>query len=357
MSHRWPVLLFCLFMPLVAVGCSAFPFWLRQNQADLPPEAFADTPTLEDVIYVVNANTDRVEQLQTEDATLRIEGMAVPALRLNMAYERPRNFRLRAHLSQFTGRELDLGSNDELFWFWIRRDQQPGVYYARHDEFAMSPVRHLVAIEPTRLPETLGLIRFEPHEQHAGPTPRENLLEIRSRIPAPRGDMTRVVLIDATYGWVVEQHYYDANGQLVLSTRAGRHRYYQNDAVTMPHHVKIRVLPGQPAQLAFEIDVSRYVFNRLANEHADLWSLPHIDGYPAIDITDPGFRPPAPPAARRPYQAGQMNPVTSYARTTQAGALPPGTSGPRPAPLAGNGPRPAPTSRRMVKLPRYRGYQ
>jgi len=349
--HRWTVLLFSLFMPLGAVGCSAFPFWLRPNRADLPPEAFANTPTLEDVIYVVNANTDRVDQLQTEDATLRVEGMPMPALRLNMAYERPRNFRLRAHLSQFTGRELDLGSNNELFWFWIRRDQQPGIYYARHNEFAVSPARQLVAIEPTRLPETLGLIQFKPDEQHIGPTRRENLLEIRSRIPAPRGDATRVVLLDAKYGWIVEQHYYDPNGQLVLSASASEHRYYRNDAVTMPHHVEIRVSPGQPAQLTLQIDVSRYVFNRLSGERADLWSMPRIEGYPAIDITDPGFRPPAAPVAHAPYQAGTVNAMTPY-----GGAARPGVMSPDAArQLAPTGPGDA--SQRMVELPQYRGYR
>ena len=68
-----------------------------QNKLDLPPEAFTETPTLEDVIYVVNANTDRVRQLQTDNATLRVidADFPIPPLRASMAYEQPRNFRLR----------------------------------------------------------------------------------------------------------------------------------------------------------------------------------------------------------------------------------------------------------------------
>ena len=31
-----------------------------------------------------------------------------------------------------TGPEVDLGSNDELFWFWVRRNEPPAVYFARH---------------------------------------------------------------------------------------------------------------------------------------------------------------------------------------------------------------------------------
>ena len=227
---------------------------------------------MDQVIDVVNSNTDRVRQLQTENATLRVEG--IPALRANIAFEKPRNFRLRAQLSQFTGRELDMGSNDELFWFWVRRDEQPGVYFARHDEFAASPARDLVPIAPGQLVDALGLIRLDPEARHSGPNARDDLLEIRSQIPSPRGDMTRVLLINAKYGWMVEQHYYDVNGQLLLSARAGEHRYYPNDAVTMPHRVEVRLLPGQPSQLAFDVDVGRYLFNQLTGEQPELWTLP-----------------------------------------------------------------------------------
>ena len=115
------------------------------------------------MVYVLNANTQRVQRLQTENATLRVEGM--PALRANLAYEQPRNFRLLAQLSQFTGRELDMGSNDELFWFWIRRDTQPSVYFARHAAFANSPARDLIPIEPNRLIDTLGLVYLDPAGQ------------------------------------------------------------------------------------------------------------------------------------------------------------------------------------------------
>ena len=333
MSRRQAVLLFCLFVPLVATSCRMRPLWLRQNQVDLPPEAFTGTPTLEDVIYVVNANTDRVRQLQTENATLRAEG--IPSLRANIAYEQPRNFRLRAQLSQFTGRELDMGSNDELFWFWVRRDEQPAVYYARHDEFATSPARDLVPIEPKQLTDALGLVRLEPGDRHAGPTRRENLLEIRSQIPSPRGDMTRVLLLDAKYGWMVEQHYYDANGQLLLSARASQHRYYPDDAVTMPHHVEVRLLPGQPTQLAFDVDVSRFVFNRLSGEPSELWTPPRIKGVPSVDIADPRFRPPVAAVRRDPYAAGAMYGPTIPGRDPRSVHGPPRTAG----------------------LPAYRGYR
>jgi hypothetical protein len=291
LSPRRTVLIVGLLLPLVAAGCHARPYWLRSQQAELPPEAFAGPPTLENVVYVLNANTQRVQRLQTDSATLRVEG--IPALRANLAFEQPRNFRLLAELSQFTGRELDMGSNDELFWFWIRRDSQPSVYFARHADFANSPARDLIPIEPNRLADTLGLVYLDPAGSHSGPIPREpNLLEITSKIPSPRGDLTRILLVDAKYGWVAQQHWYDVNGQLLLSARADRQRFYRDEAVTMPHHIEVAMLPGQPSQMAFDLDIGSYAINRLKGDAAQLWAMPQIEGYPSVDIADPQFRPP-----------------------------------------------------------------
>ncbi len=306
-------------------GCHVRPFWLRTDPVDLPPEAFAGQPALEDVIYVVNANTDRVRQLQTENATLRGDG--TPALRANLAYERPLNFRLQAQLSQFTGQELDMGSNRDLFWFWLQRDEQPSVYFARHGEFATSPTRNLIPVEPNRLIDTLGLVYLDPQGRHQGPTPREpNLLEIRSQIPSPRGDMTRVLSLDAKYGWIVDQQFYDANGQLLLSARASRHRYYPEDAVTMPHHVQVSLMPGQPGQMKFEVDVSRYVFNRLTGQSGELFAMPEIKGSPPVNVADPQFHPPVAAIPRDPYGTAMpygpkvpRDPRDVYGMTTPGG--------------------------------------
>ena len=336
MSQRSTALIIGLWSLILVTGCHVRPYWLRSPQADLPPEAFAGPPTLENVIYVVNANTQRVQRLQTENATLRVEG--IPALRANLAYEQPRSFRLLAQLSQFTGRELDIGSNDELFWFWVRRDSQPSVYFARHADFANSPARELIPMEPNRLVDTLGLIYLDPAGSHSGPVAREpNLLEITSRIPSPRGDLTRVLLVDAKYGWAAQQQWYDANGQLLLSARAGRPRFYREEAVTMPHHIEVALLPGQPAQMAFDLDVTSFAINRLTGDAAQLWTMPQIEGYPAVDIAAPQFRPPV--AGPLPGAGGTPHPVLV------PGAAPYGPSG--------YGTLESP---RTARLTNYRGY-
>lgn len=354
MNRYQAVMLLCLLLWPAMPGCRLLPSWMNRQPVELPPEAFTEPPTLDDVIYVVNSNTERVRQLQTESATLQLidAQYRIPPLKANIAYEQPRNFRLQAQLSQFTGRELDLGSNHDLFWLWIKRGE-PHVYYARHDEFASSPARDLIPIEPYRLADALGLVRLDANERHSEPTQRDNLLEIRSQIPSPRGNMTRVLVIDATYGWMVEQHYYDANGQLLLSARAAEHRYYPENAVSMPHHVEVRLLPGQPTQLAFELDVGRYLFNRLTGPQAERWSLPQIEGSPAVDIADPQFRP---PVAAMPYDSagGRASYGMAPYGTSPGGAIPPSPASRYG--VAGPG-QPAYVPTQTASLPAYRGYR
>jgi hypothetical protein len=297
-----------------SIGCQLRPAWLRPNKAELPPQAFAASPTLDEITFAVNANTDRIQQLQTESATLKAEGM--PALKADLAYARPNRFRLRAELFQFTGRELDLGSNEEVFWFWARRDTQPAIYFARHRQYATSHARDLIPVEPSRLLDSLGLIRFDPADRHDQPVARDDgRIEVRSYLPTPRGDLTRVVLIDGKYGWVLEQHLYDANGQLLLSAQASKFRFYPMDGVSLPHHIEVQVTPGQPSQMAFEVDVNGYLINRLYGEPTELWSLPNIEGYPLVDIAAPGFQPPVgpPPDTNHPaFTSGYAPPRTSH---------------------------------------------
>ncbi len=97
-----------------------------------------------------------------------------------------------------------------------------------------------------------------------------------------------------------------SNGQLLLSARASRQRFYRDEAVTMPHHIEVALMPGQPSQIAFDVDVGSYAINRLTGDSTELWAMPQIEGYPSVDIADPQFRPPV--AAIPPGSDGTNNP-------------------------------------------------
>src|SRR5215213_10982086 len=110
---------------LIATSGASCPQMMQQYTQPLP-RALQPNPPLDQVIAVVNDNSSRVHSLYAPRATVSVPGF--PGLRSIIAYQRQRNFRLRAETA-FTGPEIDLGSNNDLFWFWVKRNQPPALFF------------------------------------------------------------------------------------------------------------------------------------------------------------------------------------------------------------------------------------
>ncbi|HBB75444.1 MAG TPA: hypothetical protein DC048_13470, partial [Planctomycetaceae bacterium] len=160
------------------------------------PRALPVGATLEQVMATVHDNTARVRSLMVPQAVLLVPG--VPRLSARVACEPPRRFRLQAQTA-ITGPELDIGSNDDLFWLWLRQHKPPVIAFCAHDKYAQSNARRLLPIRADWMPELLGLVQFRPEDAHDGPFPvADGRIEIRSRIAAPDGDLFKSTLLDGT---------------------------------------------------------------------------------------------------------------------------------------------------------------
>lgn len=268
-----------------------------------PPVVFQATPTRDQVIATVNANTSRVQTLHSQ-GSMSIAG--VPALTAEIAVERPRRFRFRAGTG-LLGPELDLGSNDELFWFWAQRSPEPGVFYARHDQFAVSRARAMIPVEPATLVEALGLVELDPNGQVEGPVPLgSDRLEMRVRTPTAAGEFIRVLYLHHQYAWVVEQHLYGPQGQLLATTKADEYEYYPTVGVSLPHEISVQVPDGQ---LAFSLNLPRHSINQPGAIDPATYDLPQeqLANYQFYDIASPNFVPPGGP----PTQPASVQPRTS----------------------------------------------
>ncbi len=272
---------------------------LRQPLSPPAPTLFAGPPTLTEVIAAVNATSGQIRQLQTDSASLSVQGM--PTLRANLAAGPPRNFRLRASFIG-VGEVLDLGSNDQVFWAMVDVPQlmsevPRAVYYARHDQYLNSAARQALPIQPQWLVEALGLVQLDPAGRHEGPYQRgPGELEIRTRTPSPEGDVTKILVLHDRFGWILQQHWYDARGALLASVFTSQHQYEAALGISLPHAIEVRLPP--PAQ-SLQIRVENYVVNQLYSDPAQLWGMPAFQGYPLIDLaaaSAPAAAPAAPPA-------------------------------------------------------------
>jgi hypothetical protein len=271
-----------------ASGCR-WNHWFRRNAGEPPPIAFSALPSPMEAVAAVNANTQRVQSLQTQGATLAIPG--APSISAEIAIQRPQQLRLRGG-TQLLGPELDLGSNHQLFWLWAARMPDSAVYFARHDQFATSRARQMLAIEPAWLIEALGLVEIDTGSVIEGPhAAGTDRVQLRTTLASAGGPHTRLLILHSKYAWVLEQHVFDERGQLIASSRTSGHEYYPLDGVSLPKRIEVQVPQGV---LRLVLDVDRWGINQPLAEGQTLFELPRsqLGNYRFVDLADPNFVPP-----------------------------------------------------------------
>ena len=273
-----------LVVTAVASSGATCPSVLRGYQVGtMPlPRVLPPQPSLDQIIGAIHDNTQRVRNYMAPQAVISVPG--VPRLSAQVACEPPRRFRLRAQTA-VSGNELDLGSNDDLFWLWIRRHEPPVMLFCRHDQYAQSSARRLLPIRADWMPELLGLISFNPADSHEGPFPlADGRLEIRSRLSSPDGELLKSTLVDGTTGLVLEQHLFTPTGERLASVRTTQHRVDPTSGAALPRKVEV----SWPASdVNFTLDLKAVTTNMPTSDPGQLWQMPAYEGYEPIDLADP----------------------------------------------------------------------
>jgi hypothetical protein len=263
----------------------------------LPPK-----PTIEQVVDVVNRNSSQIQSFSTNQAS--ISGSGFPSLGASVAFERQRRFRLRAGTG-LTGTEVDLGSNDDIFWFWLRRNQPPAVYFCRHDQFASVAAQQSIPFEPSWLIEALGVSQLDPSLPHQLTILPNDRLRVDTIRNTPEGPVKTITILDGSQGWVLEQYVFDPQRRLLASSMASQHRRDPLSGLVMP---KVVVVNCPPAQFSLRIDLGNVEINRLSGDPSPLWTMPNYPGAAVVDLAAP---PPsiAPTGAMGQPQANRGRPT------------------------------------------------
>ena len=272
----WGLLLLLTWVSASGASC---PQVLQQYTQPIP-RALPPAATLTQIVDVVNDNSSRVQSLSTSRATVTTPGY--PALDANIVFQRPRSFRLVGQ--KFLGKEVDVGSNDELLWCWIKRAQPPAMLFCRHDQFATSAARSIIPIEPEWLIEAMGVVTFDKTDQIEGPFAIGNgRVEVKTRSLLPGRTISRITVIDETRGMVLEEHLYDAQGTRLASAMMSKHVRDPISGVTLPRHVEIR----SPGKFELTIDMADLQINQLSGNPAEVFAKPSYPGYNEVDLAQP----------------------------------------------------------------------
>jgi hypothetical protein len=270
---------------LFALCGASCPSFLRQKQQALPP-VLPPNPSWEQVVEVVNRNNGQIQSFSTNQASLTTPG--APTLRANVAFQRPMCLRLHGTYG-LTGSELDLGSNNAEFWFWVRRNEPQAVYFCRHDQFAASPARQMVPIQPDWLIDALGVSTFDTSLPIQGPFPQpDGHLEIRTIKETADGPVTKLTHVDASQGWVMEQTIVNAQGLELVRSEASGYRRDPRSGLWTPRYVK---LTCPTANFQMQLDLGNVEINVPSSSPAETFTRPALQNAPPVDLSNPNFRP------------------------------------------------------------------
>jgi hypothetical protein len=276
-----------------------------------PPIVFQDVPSVSRLVEVVN-RTDSIRELASNSASVEVLSMpSLPKLSATIALQRDRNFRLRANLPIVLGSGLDIGSNQDVFWFEVPEGMSKTLYYAQHERYRQQLNRAILPVDPTWLIDALGLVRLDASQIVAGPVKRDDgLLEVRSLIPMPDGAYQRVCFIEPTAGYVTHQFLYAPDGREIAKSVASNHRYYSEQSSALPHRVEFQLMPSGGPPLAMRVDIGTLAINQLLSSDPQQFVIPQ-NASEAYDLTNLAGAPPPQPTSAYVRAAG-VYPVNRY---------------------------------------------
>ncbi len=272
---------------LSAPGCT-----LSGAGASAIPVAFNTPPALPQVIDAINSNSERVQQLHSDNVRLSIPGQ-IGGLNATMTYEKsptphltPGRFRLSGEA--LGSRQLDLGSNDNRYWMWVKQNKPPTVFWGEHSRYHRSAAQQILPMPPSWIVEALGVVTLDPGGVHEGPFQSQygtpGLFQIRSQVPTPNGNLTRLLEIDESRALIVQQQIYDSSGRLLAVADLSNFNHDALQGVTLPRSIQIK-LP--PAGLAFNFEVDSYTLNQPVADPELRWAMPQLDGHQYRDLANP----------------------------------------------------------------------
>ena len=202
------------------------------------PEVVGETPTFEELQTVVNANSSKIETIFTSDASIGVASTPGWA-KCQIAFERPGNLRVVGSAPTM-GRVVDVGCNDERFWFWCDFQNSDELYFCRLDQYQNSAAARVLPLDPTWFPEAFGVVELKDDELVDGPTPQsDGSLLVTLKKARQDGVYLKRVYFEPKTAAILRQDVQAPNGETIVSIRCKRSVYLDSPGVVLPQKLEI----------------------------------------------------------------------------------------------------------------------
>jgi hypothetical protein len=179
---------------LLLAGCTNFPM-MRSNPAPPPPAQVPnEVPSPESLIGYLNFYSQQVQSIDVKDLDLdaRQDGQGA-GLRGWLVCQKPRNFRLVAKV--VANPEIDMGSNNDEFWYWIRRmEPHPYLFHCSYGDLNAGRARLPFPFQPEWVMEALGMAEYSANDSYRVQV-KATTLELVKETRSPQGAPVRKVTV------------------------------------------------------------------------------------------------------------------------------------------------------------------
>lgn len=261
------------------VGCAGFgSFRLRQpnHMASVPKPRFSEDPQLEEVVDHLNRNVSKLHSWQANSVKIRANNL--PGLSGSLVVEEGQH--LRMVVNSLAGHEVDMGSNDDVFWIWAKR-MEPSYVYCRHEQIDVARQSLGVPFEPQWLMQALGVAPIDTRDltmqidasgQHAR--------LVQPLLTAHGQPLQKVMVVDLVHGVITEHCIMDSRGQRIAVARLDDFRRDKASGAVLPHRVR---LDWPQNQMSLVMNMGDVQINP-ASIPDQIWEMPSMRGVQVVDL-------------------------------------------------------------------------
>ncbi len=251
--------LLLLGLSLALSGTACAPRWnmLKKNEGVGPVPT--QVPEVAQLVDYLNDNANRMQTLRCMDLDVTAaQGHQPVGLRGKLNAQKPRNFRMSA--DHFGKQVVDLGSNDQEFWFWVREGKPAYQFYASYKDLHEGRVREMpLPIQPEWVMETFGMGPYGPATRYTREYDAETV-KLVERTRSPQGTPVRKVIVfrrqpvDAPRPQVTAYLLLDeASGREICTARITHTQLDRATGAILPHKMELR-LPEQDFKMSLVLD-------------------------------------------------------------------------------------------------------
>lgn len=277
-------------MPVVFVGIPLLAFtgceWGKTvlNPPSNQARVITQTPTSAQLVAQLNSTSQRIQSIECRDVWIEAQAGHQPvSLPGDMLCAKNRNFRLMAKMVGQPA--VDIGSNEQEFWFWISKAEPPGLYHCTYQDLYQGRVRNLpFPFQPEWVMEALGMADRDPNATYEPVRTTQATFDLIQKTVGPQGQpVVKVTQFSRTRNLQVVGHRLeDTSGKEICTAQVLEYQYDNAAQVALPRSIKL-TWPAQ--QLTMKLKLENLRVNGLSNERAQVaFARPQLRGVPTYDL-------------------------------------------------------------------------